>query len=277
MRWDRDHESQNLEDRRGQTPPMLGGGAGSANLLWFVASRFGWKGIVVLLIGVAVVRGISAFTADDPQRANSGSQGAATASSDEHVRFVGFVFDDAQSFWERTFRAATQLYTPARIVVFSDAVESACGNASSAVGPFYCPRDERVFIDLGFYNELRDRFGAPGDFAQAYVLAHEMGHHVQHLTGRLDVSGDSVRTELQADCLAGVWAKDAERRNLLEVGDIDDAMRAAAAIGDDHLIPALMQKPRQRPAGKIRPADDQDFHGSTSPELLAAYHSGLRP
>lgn len=235
------------------------GGAGSANLLWFVASRFGWKGIVVLLIGVAVVRGISALTADDPRRANSGSAGAPTASNDEHVRFVGFVFDDTQAYWQRTFQGAMQLYSPSRIVVFSDAVESACGTASSAVGPFYCPRDERVFIDLSFYNELRDRFGAPGDFAQAYVLAHEMGHHVQHLTGHLDVSGDSVRTELQADCLAGVWAKDAERRNLLEVGDIEEALRAAAAIGDDRL--------QEQATGRVRP--ETFTHGSAAQRLAA--------
>ncbi|MBK8169253.1 MAG: neutral zinc metallopeptidase [Sandaracinaceae bacterium] len=258
MRWDRDHQSSNLEDRRGQGPP-LGGGGGGLGILWFVASRFGWKGVVALLVIAAAVKGFSMFTEADPRQATQGAGAQVAGQSDEQVRFVGFVFDDAQSYWQRTFASSSQLYAPAKIVVFTDAVASACGNASSAVGPFYCSRDERVFIDLDFYNELRTRFGAPGDFAQAYVLAHEMGHHIQNITNNLEHGGDSVRTELQADCLAGVWAKDAETRNLLEIGDLQEAFTAASAIGDDRI--------QRQTTGTVRP--ETFTHGSAQQRLAA--------
>ena len=153
-------------------------------------------------------------------------------------------------------------YEDAHLVLFRDAVESACGLAQSASGPFYCPADHKVYVDLGFYRELRDRFGAPGDFAQAYVLAHEIGHHVQNLlgqegTGRSSISGrsheDSVRLELQADCYAGVWAHSTARRDLLEEGDVEEGLHAAAAVGDDRL---------QRMSGRsVNP--DSFTHGSS--------------
>lgn len=164
----------------------------------------------------------------------------------ERVQFVSFVLDTIQATWSRVLPQATGTpYHDATLVLFRDAVQSACGTAQSAMGPFYCPLDEKVYIDLGFYDELRARFGAPGDFAQAYVLAHELGHHVQHILGidqqvrqaQQSNPGEgnelSVRLELQADCLAGVWGNHA--RNLLEPGDIEEGLNAAAAIGDDRL------------------------------------------
>jgi predicted metalloprotease len=163
------------------------------------------------------------------------------------TQFVSFVLDDVQSTWEKIFASQGQTYRHARLVLFTDAVRSGCGYAETAMGPFYCPADEKVYIDLGFYRELKERFGAPGDFAQAYVIAHEFGHHVQN---QLGVSGKverlqqqnpdranelSVRLELQADCLAGVWAHSTSQRNILEPGDVEEAMNAAAAVGDDRI------------------------------------------
>jgi predicted metalloprotease len=160
------------------------------------------------------------------------------------VSFVSFVLDDAQKVWQQQLGTS---YRPAKLVLFRDAVQSACGFAESATGPFYCPGDEKVYIDLGFYEELQQRFGAPGDFAQAYVLAHEIGHHVQNLLGteaevrrtretRADLANEmSVRLELQADCYAGVWAHSTGQRNLLEQGDVEEGLGAAAAVGDDRL------------------------------------------
>lgn len=163
------------------------------------------------------------------------------------VDFVSFVLDDVQGSWADTFREAGRPYRPAQLVLFEGSVNSGCGTATSAVGPFYCPLDQRLYLDLDFFRELRDRFGSPGDFAQAYVIAHELGHHVQHLLGidtavqtaQREDAGQanelSVRQELQADCLAGVWGYTAEERGLLEAGDLEEALRAAAAIGDDRI------------------------------------------
>jgi predicted metalloprotease len=166
---------------------------------------------------------------------------------DERVEFVSFVLDDVQDTWTRILERSGRAYERARLVLFTEATESGCGLADAATGPFYCPADGKVYIDLAFYGELRDRFGAPGDFAQAYVLAHEIGHHVQHQIGVAarvrdlqqrnprEAAALSVRLELQADCLAGVWAHSTERRNLLEAGDVEEALGAAAAIGDDRV------------------------------------------
>jgi predicted metalloprotease len=161
--------------------------------------------------------------------------------------FVSFVLDDNQGTWEKIFASQGQTYRHAKLVLFNDSVSSGCGYAETAMGPFYCPADEKVYIDLGFYRELKERFGAPGDFAQAYVIAHELGHHVQN---QLGVSGKverlqqqdprranelSVRLELQADCLAGVWAHSTSQRDLLQAGDVEEAMTAASAVGDDRI------------------------------------------
>jgi predicted metalloprotease len=151
------------------------------------------------------------------------------APQDELSSFVGFVLDDVQSTWAEMLG---DRYRPAKLVLFTDVTQTGCGYGSAAAGPFYCPRDQNVYIDLSFYRQLRERFGAPGDFAQAYVIAHEVGHHVQNQLGLL---GRGVETELMADCFAGVWAASARKRDLVEVGDFREALDAAAAIGDDRL------------------------------------------
>lgn len=286
MRWDRNYSSSDIEDRRSEGGAGLGGGFGSGfggfggggggvYLLVRALSMFGWKGMLVgLIIAGAVMAGGrctdfgSAVTPgpqspsqrSGPSQATSGQEVEASPDEQELVRFVGFVFDDIQKMWR------TQLpnYRGARLVLFRRAVRSACGTASTAVGPFYCQLDNKVYIDLSFYDELRRRFGAPGDFAQAYVIAHEVGHHVQNLHRLLGKSeSDSVTVELQADCLAGAWAKDAGARNLLETGDIDEALNAAAQIGDDTL-----QKKAQ---GHVQP--EKFTHGSAA-QRRAAFSKG---
>jgi predicted metalloprotease len=202
-----------------------------------------------LLIGGALLYfGGGLFSADTsrddaaPQSEVRGSDG--TDPEAEMVQFVSFVLDDAQKTWADRFAKSGRRYEPARLVLFRGSTPSACGLGQAAMGPFYCPSDQRVYIDLSFYRELKQRFGAPGDFAQAYVIAHELGHHVQHLLGldqkafaaeRTGAGGGSVRLELQADCLAGIWGHDTEQRSLLEQGDVEEALGAAAAIGDDRL------------------------------------------
>jgi predicted metalloprotease len=186
----------------------------------------------------------------DPQPvASQSTEGHYQGSAEEEalVDFVSFALDDAQAVWAQKLAAQGDGYRDAKLVLFTDAVDSGCGYARSAMGPFYCPADEKVYIDLGFYRALKQRFGAPGDFAQVYVLAHEIGHHVQTVLGysqRMRVQQKkqpskknelSVRLELQADCFAGIWAHDTAQRKLLEAGDIAEALRAAEAIGDDRL------------------------------------------
>jgi predicted metalloprotease len=162
---------------------------------------------------------------------------------DRAAHFVAFVLDDVQRSWELQFQRLGRPYRHAKLVLFTDSTPTGCGYGDAATGPFYCPNDERVYIDLGFYNELEQQLGLRGQFAEAYVIGHEIGHHVQKLLGRVDSraaarqgdGGGSVRTELQADCYAGIWAHSTQQRDLLEKGDIESALRAAAAIGDDRL------------------------------------------
>jgi len=187
------------------------------------------------------------------------------------------VLDDAQRTWEQIFQKQGRAYRHAKVVLFRDAVDSACGMAQSATGPFYCPEDEKIYIDLSFYDELKQRFGAPGDFAQAYVLTHEIGHHVQKLLGiESEVQhamgthhGErnqlSVRLELQADCLAGVWGHSTEQRNILEAGDVEDALRAASAVGDDRL--------QRMETGRVNP--DSFTHG-TSQQRAHWFNQGFQ-
>lgn len=266
MRWDRSHESSDIEDRRAAGPLRGGGGGIPLNGLLFFASRFGWKGILValLLIGAMTYGGMCTNSSsclggggDAPtQRAVSREPG-----EDDLARFVGFVLDDVQQSWKKQLRD----YAPAKLVLFRGSVASACGSASAAVGPFYCPLDRKVYIDLAFYDQLRRRFGAPGDFAQAYVIAHEIGHHIQNqrgLLGRGEVH--QIETELQADCLAGAWARDAERRGLLEVGDVDEALNAAAQIGDDSI--------QKRTTGRVQP--ETWTHGSAE-QRSTAFRKGF--
>jgi predicted metalloprotease len=212
--------------------------------------RIGLGGALVLLVLSLVFK--QNFFALLSGGADSGTPSASapvqsTPEEDKEVQFVSFVLDDAQATWERLFQARGQSYQHAKLVLFRDAIQSACGFAQTASGPFYCPGDEKVYIDLGFYDELKQRFGAPGDFAQAYVLAHELGHHVQRLLGteaqvreaqqrNPDAANQlSVALELQADCYAGVWGHETQQRNILESGDVDEGLQAAAAVGDDRI------------------------------------------
>jgi predicted metalloprotease len=240
MRWTPGGPSGDLEDRRGSSGGFGGGGmriglGGAAVLL--VLSLIFKQNFFALLGGDA--GGAAGPTASGPV--------ASTPEEDKKVEFVSFVLDDAQSTWERIFRQRGQPYEHAKLVLFRDAIQSACGFAEAATGPFYCPGDEKVYIDLGFYDELQRRFGAPGDFAQAYVLAHELGHHVQRLLGteakvreaqqqRPDLANQlSVGLELQADCYAGVWGHETAQRQILEAGDVEEGLAAAAAVGDDRI------------------------------------------
>jgi len=242
VRWSEGRRSGNVIDARGRGVPIVGGGIGMA-VLALVVYLMGGDPSVVLNSG----GGPPVPEAGAP--ASSGAPGA-PAQQDQMSQFVSVVLADTEDTWNNVFKQKFgRDYEEPQLVLFSGAVQSACGLAQSAMGPFYCPNDHRVYIDLSFYRELKDRFGAPGDFAQAYVIAHEVGHHVQNLLGlsdkvhaaqqRSDKAGAnalSVRLELQADCYAGVWGHHAQRaRNILEPGDIDEALNAASAIGDDKM------------------------------------------
>jgi predicted metalloprotease len=202
---------------------------------------------------------------------------ASSAEEERMVDFVSFVLDDAQSTWATILPPLGLPYRDARLVLFRDAVESACGFAQAASGPFYCPADEKVYLDLDFFDELHRRFGAPGDFAQAYVIAHEIGHHVQNVVGteaqvrrarqtQPSVANElSVRLELQADCYAGVWGFSTEQRDILERGDVDEGLGAAAAVGDDRI--------QRQATGRVNP--DAFTHGSSA-ERVAWFRRGLQ-
>jgi len=228
--------STNLEDRRGRGMGPLGIGGGLVML------------ILSLIFGPDIIsNGDDGTTTDSYGEVGSGLSPADSAREEPKVVFVSQVLDDVQSTWESAFRSAGSDYRAAKLVLFRDGTNSGCGAAQSAMGPFYCPLDQKVYLDLGFFDELERRFEAPGDFAQAYVIAHELGHHVQHLTGRDERVRDlqrqnpgaanemSVRLELQADCYAGVWAHSAAERNKLDPGDIDEGLGAASAVGDDRI------------------------------------------
>ena len=242
MRWTPGNESSNIEDRRGDS----GGGIGGIHL--------GIGGTIIVLV-LSLIFHRNLFTllgSGDAASSASASDTSAPPASEtpaEHkeVQFVSFVLDDAQQTWAKILPQEGASYHDAKLVLFRDGVQSGCGQAETAMGPFYCPLDEKVYIDLGFYDELRDRFGAPGEFAQAYVLAHELGHHVQHLEGidtqmqRLQrqhpdqTNALSVKLELQADCYAGVWGHSTQQRQLLDPGDVQAGLQAAASVGDDRL------------------------------------------
>jgi predicted metalloprotease len=239
MLWQGQRESDNVEDERrsgGGGRLAVGGGIGG----------------VILVVAYLLLGGDPAALIDSQQQSSQVSQSRQldnNAPRDEASRFVAVVLADTEDAWNDVFRQLGRQYEEPKLVLFNHQTRSGCGFASSASGPFYCPEDRRVYIDLAFYRELRDRFGAPGDFAQAYVIAHEVGHHVQNLLGISDrvqaargkVSEPefnklSVRLELQADFFAGVWARYADRtKHIVEAGDIDEAIRAASAIGDDTL------------------------------------------
>jgi predicted metalloprotease len=244
--------------------PARGGGRGlPIGSILMMASRFGWKGILValLLLGGLMYGGSDLCMGGGSAPQQLTQNVPANAEQDELASFVGFVLDDVQN----TFDQKLDRYEATRLTLFRQSVDSACGTASAAVGPFYCPLDKRVYIDLTFYDELRRRFGAPGDFAQAYVIAHEVGHHLQNIRGLLGLGEvHQIETELQADCLAGAWAKDANARGLVEVGDVDEALNAAAQIGDDTI--------QRKTQGRVQP--ETWTHGSAA-QRSSAFKEGL--
>jgi uncharacterized protein len=261
MKWTPGGTSQNVEDRRGQTGG--GGGFGGGGL------RLGLGGALVLLVLSLIFRQ-NLFQLFETPGASVSTGGPRTSSPQEDtlVQFVSFVLDSVQASWARTLPAMGVPYRDAHLVLFRDYSESACGFAETATGPFYCPGDQKVYIDLGFYRELRDQFGAAGDFAQAYVLAHEIGHHVQMLMGtearvRRRGQDQSVRLELQADCYAGIWAHVADQEHLLEAGDLEEGINAAAAVGDDRL--------QRMATGHVNP---ETFTHGSSAERAAWFRRG---
>lgn len=262
MRWDRGHKSDFVDDNRGRSVGGRGGGGGLGVLASMVFRRFG---IVGVLIGGAIFVALQFFGSGARQFTDQSGGAPVAEGPDDMKSFISFVLDDLQTSWEGIMPG----YRPARLTLFTGRTQSRCGLSSAAVGPFYCPGDTRVYIDLSFYRDLKDRLGAPGDFAQAYVIAHEIGHHVQNLKddlGRNDAGADggAVRVELQADCYAGVWAHSARNRGILEVGDIEEALTAAAAIGDDTL---------QRRQGEVRP--ESWTHGSAA-QRVRWFERGLK-
>jgi len=239
MRWENERRSDNVEDRRGSIPGgRIALGGGGALIVLVIALLFGVD--PRQLIGQ--LENSTQTTAQAPPAATSPEQ-------EELKQFVSVVLAQTEDAWNARFRDMGRTYEEPTLVLFTGRVESACGLAGAAVGPFYCPADHKLYVDLGFYDDLRDRLGAPGDFAQAYVIAHEVGHHVQNLMGISDkvqamrsrmseaeYNALSVRVELQADFFAGVWAHDAQQKNtILDAGDIEEALNAASAIGDDRL------------------------------------------
>ena len=258
MRWKSGRRSRNIEDRRGfkVSRRAAGGGIGTL-ILVLVALYFGVDPSVI--INQSIPPSVSTTESTEPY--------TGSPEEDRLADFTSVVLADTEDTWHILFRQMGKTYQEPNLVLYSNAVDSACGFAQSAVGPFYCPRDNKVYIDLSFYKDLKNRFKAPGDFAQAYVIAHEIGHHVQNLLGiagkvhelRSRVSETqgnrlSVMMELQADCLAGVWAYHADRtRSILEEGDIEEALNAASAIGDDRL--------QRQSRGYVTP--DSFTHGSS--------------
>src|SRR5262245_2553356 len=272
MRWQMGRRSDNIEDRRGMSagPGMaVGGGIGTIALV-LIALFFGIDPSALLQGGGDPTGGGA-----PPQQQ---VQPRAPAKDDEMANFVAVVLGDTEDTWKELFRRMNRQYREPKLVLFTNVVQSACGSAQSAMGPFYCPGDQKVYIDLAFYRDLRERLGAPGDFAQAYVIAHEVGHHVQNLLGIAErVEGMrrraseqqsnaiQVRMELQADCFAGVWAANAQRaRQILEAGDIEEGLNAAAAIGDDRL--------QKRAQGRVVP---ESFTHGSSAQRVRWFKQGL--
>ena len=261
MRWADGRRSNNVEDRRGGGAALAAGGIGLGTLLLaaVVGLLGGDPGAV---LQQAANGGLGGVAPEPPRGAPRSGAG------DRQADFVSVVLADTEDTWTDQFRRLGRTYVPPRLVLFDGVVASACGRAQASMGPFYCPADRKVYIDLAFYRQLREQLGAPGDFAQAYVIAHEVGHHVQNVLGiegqvrqamqrssQRQANQLSVRLELQADCLAGVWAHQTHRqRRTLEEGDVEEAMNAASRIGDDAL--------QQRSSGRVRP--DSFTHGSSA-------------
>jgi uncharacterized protein len=287
MRWRGNRQSNNIEDRRGSRGPVMGGGGGGLlRLLPMVYRLLGFKGTAIAVIGLV---GYGLISGDLSQILGGMSPSAPAAVSKSQpvqqseqekqlVQFVSVVLADTEDTWGTLFKARGQTYKQPRLVLFRKAVKTGCGIGSAQMGPFYCPADYRVYLDLSFYDELARRHDAPGDFAQAYVIAHEIGHHVQTITGisekvqqakkglsEVKANQLSVKQELQADCYAGIWAHHANRsRQILEAGDIEEGLTAASAIGDDRL--------QKQAKGYVTP--DSFTHGS-SQQRAAWFKTGL--
>ena len=265
MRWTTGRRSDNVIDARGggMGLPVAGGGIGMVVLAL----------VVYLLGGDPSVVTNSVPQARPPAAQDAGKPGA----KDEGSEFVRVVLADTEDTWTEIFKKNGRQYQDPQLVLYTGAIQSGCGVGQTQMGPFYCPQDHRVYIDLAFYRELRDRFGAPGDFAQAYVIAHEVGHHVQTLlglsdqvtaaqqrSGRAGANALSVRMELQADCFAGVWANHADKvKNVVEPGDIEEALNAASKIGDDKI--------QAEPQGRVRP---ESFTHGTSAQRMGWFKRG---
>jgi uncharacterized protein len=277
MKWRKGRMSADIQDRRGRS-----GGLGGLP----VGGAIGIPGLIILALVFFLSRGGGSGTGEIGNaldQINAGARAKATPLNGPDpdarlVSFMSYVLDDVQTFWARTFAASGRTYADANLVLFTGSTSSGCGGATSAIGPHYCPVDNKVYLDLGFFRELRDRFGAPGDFAQAYVLAHEIGHHVQDLLGISDkvdqqmqasgggegATGLSVRLELQADCLAGVWAHSSYQRNHLSPGDLQEGLRAAASVGDDRI--------QQQTTGRI---DRETWTHGSSAERVRWFRRGF--
>ncbi len=285
MRWKDGRRSDNVEDRRGQSAGYSAAGAAPLLLRFLPAMIRSKTGRVILVVGVLAIFGGKLLGIDVLSLFLGGGATATGQASREFSQqeqqladFVSVVLADTEDTWGAVFRQQGGVYREPTLVLFSGRVNSACGFASAAVGPFYCPGDQKLYIDLSFFNDLSQRHGAPGDFAQAYVVAHEVGHHVQTLLGisqqvqaagrgrsAAEVNALSVRQELQADCFAGLWGHAAnQQRKLLDPGDLEEALRAATAIGDDRL---------QREAGG-RVVPDSFTHGSSA-QRVAWFRRGF--
>jgi len=281
-----DEGSDNFIDRTGRGGMGFGGGGGGnmlGCLLPLVASRFGLIGVAVLLLGYCALTqlgggGGGGLIPTGGSPTTTAPSGQSTLSA-ENRRILSGVLLSTEQVWGDLFRRSGQTYRPTQMIAYSNVDQSGCGVAQAAMGPFYCPSDQRIYIDPQFFDELSRRFGAPGDFAQAYVIAHEVGHHIQNLTGSLDeaqraqaqstrVQGNQIQVgvELQADCYAGVWAANARdaQGSILEPGDLEEGMRAAEAIGDDTL--------QRQAQGRVVP---ESFTHGTSEQRMAALRRGL--
>jgi predicted metalloprotease len=269
MEWTPGGSGDDIEDRRDE------GGGGGFGFGGFGGVHLGIGGTLVVIV-LSIIFRSNLFTGGVPVAATRGPDTARDASEQNEVEFVKFVLNDVQANWDRLLPQSGASYRHAKLVLFRDETQSGCGEAQSATGPFYCPQDEKVYLDLGFFEELRNRFGAPGEFAQAYVIAHEIGHHVQKLLGiegkvrrlqRQEPSEGnklSVGMELQADCLAGVWANSTEQRKLINQDDIAAGLRAAAAVGDDRL--------QRMATGRVSP---ESFTHGSSAQRMTWFKTGL--
>ena len=269
MKWTPGGSSDDIEDRRDE-----GGGGGGFRFGGFGGAHLGLGGTLVVVV-LSIIFRSNLFTGGVPL-ATHAPDTARDASEQNEVEFVKFVLNDVQANWDKLLPQSGARYRHATLVLFRDETQSGCGEAQSATGPFYCPQDEKVYLDLGFFDELKTRFGAPGEFAQAYVIAHEIGHHVQKLLGiegkvrrlqRLEPSAGnrlSVGLELQADCFAGIWANSTEQRKLINQDDISAGLRAAAAVGDDRL--------QRKATGRVSP---ESFTHGSSAQRMSWFKSGL--